>query len=66
MHPGFREQLVRALDIEDNQVYEAEGLLGMDDLWDIAAVPGFEELRYPSFSGSPSPVCRARRGSLRT
>ena len=65
MHPGFREQLVRALDIEDNQVYEAEGLLGMDDLWDIAAVPGFEELRYPSFSGVTQPRLQGEEG-LRT
>jgi len=51
INPRFREQLVAALEIEDGQVYEAEGLLGMDDLWDIAAVPGFDELRYPSFAG---------------
>jgi polyphosphate kinase len=51
MSPRLREQLVSSLDIEEGQVYEAEGLLGMDDLWDIAAVPGFDELRYPSFSG---------------
>jgi polyphosphate kinase len=49
--PRLREQLVSALGIDDDQVYEAEGLLGMDDLWDVAAVPGFDELRYRPFNG---------------
>jgi polyphosphate kinase len=62
MNPRFREQLVRALDIENNQVYEAEGLLGMDDLWDIAAVSGFEELRYSSFSGVTQPRLQGEEG----
>jgi polyphosphate kinase len=49
--PRLREQLVSALGIDERQVYEAEGMLGMDDLFDIAAVPGFDELRYPAFTG---------------
>jgi polyphosphate kinase len=59
MNPRLRQQLVTALDIEENQVYEAEGMLGMDDLWDIAAVPGFDELRYPPFSGVTQPRLQA-------
>jgi polyphosphate kinase len=62
MNPRLREQLVSALGIEADQVYEAEGMLGMDDLWDIAAVPGFEELRYPPFSGVTQPRLHAEDG----
>src|SRR5918994_879611 len=62
MNPRLREQLISALDIEDDQVYEAEGMLGMDDLWDIAAVPGFEELRYAPFSGVTQPGLQAEDG----
>ena len=51
--PGLDQDA--ALGIEEDQVYEAEGMLGMDDLWDIAAVGGFDELRYPSFSGVTQP-----------
>ncbi len=46
----LREQLVDALKLEERQVYEVEGLLGLNDLWDID-VPGFSELRYPSWKG---------------
>jgi len=58
----LRGQLVAALGIEEDQVYEAEGMLGMDDLWDIAAVGGFEELRYPPFSGVTQPRLQAEDG----
>jgi len=55
MDKRLRAQLVEALRIEENQVYESEGLLGLDDLSDIAEVPGFGELRYPAFSGVTPP-----------
>ncbi|HSJ18599.1 MAG TPA: RNA degradosome polyphosphate kinase, partial [Solirubrobacterales bacterium] len=55
MDPRLRHQLVGALKIDENQVYEVEGLLGNDDLWDIAAVSGFDGLRYPAFSGVTKP-----------
>ncbi len=55
MNSRLRERIVDALRIEERQVYEADGLLGMDDLFDVAAVPGFAELRYPGFSGVTQP-----------
>jgi polyphosphate kinase len=58
----LRERLVDALQIEQRQVYEAEGLLGMDDLLDVAAVPGFAELRYPAFSGVTQPRLQGEEG----
>jgi polyphosphate kinase len=47
MDPGLRGVLVEALKLEERQVYEEAGLLGLDDLMDIVSLPGFRELRYP-------------------
>jgi polyphosphate kinase len=55
MNPHLREQLVGALRIEESQVYEVEGLLDLGDLWGIAEVPGFSELRHPAWSGVTQP-----------
>src|SRR5919109_4391991 len=62
MSPRMREQLTDALRIGERQVYEADGLLGMDDLLDVAAVPGFAELRYPAFSGVTQPRLQGEAG----
>jgi polyphosphate kinase len=51
LDPRIRDRLVGSLGIEDRQVYEVDGMLGMDDLWDIVAIPGFAELRDSPFSG---------------
>jgi polyphosphate kinase len=61
-HPRLRTELVHALEITDNQVYEVDGLLGLNDLWDVAAVPGFGELRYPSFAGVTQPRLHGENG----
>jgi polyphosphate kinase len=58
----LRERLVDALRIDDIQVYEEDGLLGMDDLMDITDVSGFNELRYPSFSGVTQPRLQGEDG----
>ena len=55
MDPRLRDQLVSALSLEDDQLYEVDGLLGMDDLWDVAGLPGFGELRYPPAPGVTHP-----------
>jgi polyphosphate kinase len=62
MEPRLRERLVHALRIEERQAYETEGLLGMDDLMDVAAVSGFAELRYPAFSGVTQPRLQGEDG----
>ncbi len=51
MEPRLRDQLVEAMEIEDHQVYEPPGLLGIDDLADIYSIQGHRELRYPAFQG---------------
>jgi polyphosphate kinase len=55
MDSSLREQLIQAMEIEENQVYEPPGLLGIDDLADIYAVQGFRELRYPVWQGVTPP-----------
>ncbi|MFL5870895.1 MAG: polyphosphate kinase 1, partial [Solirubrobacterales bacterium] len=50
MNERLREQLVSALGVEDHQVYEAEGLLDLADLWDVYGLSGHEELRDPPFT----------------
>ena len=51
LDPRLRERLVTLLKIAPEQVYEVEGLIGMDDLFDIAGVSGYAELRFRHFAG---------------
>ncbi|MBA2545330.1 MAG: polyphosphate kinase 1 [Solirubrobacterales bacterium] len=46
MEPRLRDVLIDALKITDGQVYDIEGLIGLDDLNDIVDVPGHGDLRY--------------------
>jgi polyphosphate kinase len=45
MSRRLREPLVRALEIDEDELFEVDGLLDLKDLWDIMHVPGFAELR---------------------
>jgi polyphosphate kinase len=51
MESRLLDQLVEAMEIDPDQVYESSGLLGLDDLTDIYSVHGFRELRYPPWQG---------------
>jgi polyphosphate kinase len=55
MEPRLREQLVEAMGLDDVQVYDVPGLLGLDDLSDLYGIKGFRELRYPAFQGVTPP-----------
>ena len=46
MEPRLRELLIDALKITDGQVYDVEGLIGLDDLTDVVDLPGHGDLRY--------------------
>jgi polyphosphate kinase len=50
MDEHIRSQLVAALGVEDHQLYEAEGLLDLSDLWDVVGLPGHDDLRDPPFT----------------
>jgi polyphosphate kinase len=58
MDPRLRDPLVEALKLEERQVYEVEGLLDYGDLLDMADLPGFQQLRYPPWSGVTPPQLR--------
>jgi polyphosphate kinase len=55
MNPKLREQLIDALRLEDREVYDVDGLIGLDDLTAIANVPGHAELRYPPWTPVTQP-----------
>jgi polyphosphate kinase len=45
MSHRLREPLVRALDIDEGELFEVEGLLDLKDLWDVVRIAGSAELR---------------------
>ncbi len=47
MSARLREQLRDALWIDERQLYETGGLIDVSDLWDVAGLSGFSELRDP-------------------
>ncbi len=56
MSSGMREQITRALEVDTDDVFEVEGLLDLQDLWDVVATPGHAELRDQPWQ----PVTQAR------
>jgi polyphosphate kinase len=55
MEPRLLDQLVEAMKIDAQQVYETPGLIGLDDLSDVYSAQGFRELRYPPWQGVTPP-----------
>jgi len=45
MSPRLREPLVRALEVDEGELFEVDGLIDLKDLWDVIRVPGFPDLR---------------------
>jgi polyphosphate kinase len=55
MSRRLREPLVRALEIEEGELFEVDGLLDLQDLWDVVRVPGFADLRDEPWSPVTQP-----------
>ncbi|MGH2901801.1 MAG: polyphosphate kinase 1, partial [Solirubrobacteraceae bacterium] len=53
--PGVRELLRGTLDLEERQVYDVDGILGLGDLWQIYAIKGFAELSDPPWTPVTQP-----------
>ncbi len=51
----LRERIVDALDVEERQVYEVEGLLDAGDLMQVVGLKGYKELRDPPWSPVTQP-----------
>ncbi|MCP3165993.1 polyphosphate kinase 1 [Myxococcus qinghaiensis] len=58
MSPKLLEPLVEALGLESRQVYEEQGLLGLNDVQAIAFAPGFPELKDPPWVSVTQPRLR--------
>jgi polyphosphate kinase len=56
MNPAPREELTEALDVEEREVYKVSGLLDLNDLWQLVKLPGFSELRDPSWTPVTQPA----------
>ncbi len=52
---GVRQLLRDALDLEERQVYDVDGILGLGDLWQIYGLRGFSELRDPPWTPVTQP-----------
>jgi len=55
MSQQLREPLVRALEIEKDELFEVDGLLDLKDLFDVVGVSGFSDLRYDPWSPVTQP-----------
>ncbi len=62
MNRRLREPLVSALGIEDDEVYEVEGMLDFSDLFEVAGLRGFTELRDPPHTPVTQPRLRGEDG----
>jgi polyphosphate kinase len=55
MSPQLREPLVHALEIDEGELFEVEGLLDLKDLWDVVGVSGHADLRDPPWTPVTQP-----------
>src|SRR3712207_3146973 len=64
MEPGLRAQLLQALEVEERQVYDVDGLIDQGDLMQIYGLSGMAELRDPPWSPVTQPRLRAEDGEV--
>jgi len=55
MSETMLDQITRALEIDPEDVFEVDGLLDLNDLWDIVKIPGHAELRDPPWQPVTQP-----------
>jgi len=63
MDDALRAQITSALGVEARQVYELDGLLDLTDLWQLARLPGFAELRDPPWHPVTQPRLQGKDGN---
>jgi polyphosphate kinase len=49
MSEAMLDQISRALEVDAADVFKVDGLLDLNDLWDIVKIPGHAELRDPPY-----------------
>ena len=62
MNPQLRDEIVSALEVEERQVYDVDGLIDLADLWQIVKLPGFGELRDPAWAPVTQPRLQGEEG----
>ena len=60
--PALRAQIVDALEVEESEVFELDGMLDLGDLMEIVGRRGHGDLRDPPFSGAVPPAFVAEQG----
>jgi polyphosphate kinase len=50
MSESLRDQLITALDVSREDVYEIDGMMDLADLWDVVGLAGHDDLRDPPFT----------------
>ena len=55
MSETMLDQITRALEIDPEDVFEVDGLLDLNDLWDVVKIPGHAELRDPPWQPVTQP-----------
>jgi len=56
MDPALRTKLIEWLSVDEVQVYDVEGLLDLSDLWQIANIEGYGELRQSPWTPPTAPA----------
>ncbi len=59
MSAAIMEQLTGSLEVEPADLFRVQGLLDLQDLWDIVGVPGYAELRDPPWTPVTQPRLHA-------
>jgi len=62
MNPQLRDEIVSALEVEERQIYDVEGLIDLTDLWQIVRLHGFGELRDPAWAPVTQPRLQGEEG----
>ena len=63
MPEALRDELASALGVEAREVYEVQGPLDLNDLWQIVELPGFGELREAPWTPVTQPRLRSEEGN---
>src|SRR4051794_9601281 len=64
MEPELRAQLIQALEVEERQVYDIDGLMDLDDLMQIYDLGGMAELRDPPWTPVTQPRLQSDDGDV--
>jgi polyphosphate kinase len=62
MDRSMRAQLTEALGVDEEDVFAVEGMLDLNDLFDVTALPGYGELRFPAWTPVTQPRLQPDEG----